>query len=443
MGCLLHGSLSFAGPLVVEPLVVSSGGVATATDPGIQPGARVLVWGGASLVDTVSLTGEAMDVAVSGSHAFVAAGTAGLHIVDVTDPGNASLVASIATNGNAESVYIDGSYAYVGSGAGGLDIIDISSPAAPVLLTSAAQSGNATDASITTSYAYVANGMQKLRKASLGELASLVLYAPLNDRIKARNGTSIEALVGPNKLVLAEILLGNLIVPSTNYSIENNFGSNGATMDFPGGSIDGPLIVGDREDFRSVLNFGDSPAIISFWIDKDSSVDIGGSIISAGANGSLSRSRGGWTAYTAGGNGYVVFALARKNHPAKADCKVTSAAGSMPLITDGKRHHIVIVYDPLSEKLYLYTDGIKGGIKDLSGCRADTEGNDSGASPGVDADWFTIGEAGQGNNGDLFYDGTVQDLYVFKPPSIPLEIDAIVQEWYTLGAPGTKAAGAL
>ena len=40
----------------------------------------------------------------------------------------------------------------------------------------------------------------------------------------------------------------------------------------------------------------------------------------------------------------------------------------------------------------------------------------------------------------MFYDGTIQDIYMFKPPAIPDDIDAVVLEWYTLGSPGPKAA---
>lgn len=440
---LVKSSISLADPLVVNPPVVDSGSVATVSGPGIQPGARVLVWGGSSLVNTVSLTGNALDVEISGNYAFVAAGNAGVHVVDITDPANASLVASIATAGSAQSISISGNYAYVGGGAGGLEIIDISDPTVPALLPAAAQPGNATDVKVAASYAYVANGLQHLNPARINELDSLVLYVPLNDRINGQQGTNINVPVGPNNLILAELNSGNLVVPSTTYNVEDHFGSNGGTMDFPGGSIDGPLIVGDREDFKTLLNFADSPAIISFWVDNDTSVTNGGTIVSAGPNGSLSTRSGGWSAYTDSGKGKVWFVVARKNHPAEPDCRSITIAGSMPVVADGNRHHILVVYDPQGEEVYLYTDGIKGGIRDLSGCRADSEGDDSGTSSGNDSDWFTIGEAGQGNGGSLFYSGSVQDLYILSPPSIPIDIDAIAREWYTLGMPGPRAASAL
>ena len=441
-GCILANcNVSLADPLVVNPSIVDSGGVATVTGSGIQPGARVLVWGGASLVSKVNLAGNALDVAVSGNYAFVAADSAGVHVVDISDPANASLVATVATSGNAQSITVAGNYAYVGGGAGGLEIIDISDPASPVLLAATPQSGSATDASISASTAFVVNGQPQPTPAHASELASLALYVPLNDRINGGVGTDIDVPVGPGNLKLAEIVSGSLVIPSTSYTIENNFGSNGGTMIFPGGNADGPLIAGDREDYKALLNFGNQPAIISFWLDNATPLSNGGTIVSGGPNGSRSLGSGGWSSFVAtSANGKVAFVVARKNSPNGPDCRSISSAGSMLPVTDGKHHHIVIVYDPNNEAMYLYTDGVKGGITDLAGCRADTEGDDSGTAPGHDTDWFTIGEAGQIYNGHSFYNGSVQDLYIFTPQTVPDDIDAVVSEWYTLGIPGPRAA---
>jgi hypothetical protein len=331
----------------------------------------------------------------------------------------------------------------VSSAAGGLDVIDISDPAAPVLLTTPSLASDTTDARIAAPYAFVTNGLAPLTPAPIGTLTSLDLYVPLDDRIGGGVGTDIAVQVGPAKLKLAEIASGALVVPSVNYTVEDDFGSNGGTMQFPGGTGDGPLITGARDDYKSLLNFGDRPAIISFWVDGDTSLANGGTIVSGGPNGYRSLGSGGWSAYTGNGNGKVWFVVARHNSPSGADCNVFSIAGSMVPVTDGRRHHIVIVYDPPHEMLYLYTDGVKGGIRNLAGCRADSEGDDAGTAPGRDHDWFTIGEAGEIYNGRQFYNGSVEDLYIFTPPAVPDDIDAIVSEWYTLGMPGARATGKL
>lgn len=58
-------------------------------------------------------TGPSFGVAVSGGHAFVAAGSSGLVIVDISDPENPAVVGSVITQGGANRVAIAGNYAYV------------------------------------------------------------------------------------------------------------------------------------------------------------------------------------------------------------------------------------------------------------------------------------------------------------------------------------------
>ena len=72
----------------------------------------------------------AQKVKVVGSYAYVAAQSAGLLVVDVSDPGAPFLVGSVATT-SATDVDVNGSYAYVADGAGGLRVIDISTPQNP------------------------------------------------------------------------------------------------------------------------------------------------------------------------------------------------------------------------------------------------------------------------------------------------------------------------
>jgi hypothetical protein len=72
----------------------------------------------------------AQKVKVVGSYAYVAAQSAGLLVVDVSDPGAPFLVGSVATTA-ATDVDVSGGYAYVADGAGGLRVIDISVPQSP------------------------------------------------------------------------------------------------------------------------------------------------------------------------------------------------------------------------------------------------------------------------------------------------------------------------
>ncbi len=67
-----------------------------------------------------------MGVFVSGSYAYVADGTSGLQIIDVSNPVSPALAGSYDTPGYAHGVSVSGSYAYVADGGSGLGIIDVS-----------------------------------------------------------------------------------------------------------------------------------------------------------------------------------------------------------------------------------------------------------------------------------------------------------------------------
>ena len=74
-----------------------------------------------------------LGVVVSGNYAYVAAGSAGLQIVDVTNKSTPSVVASIDTRGNANDVVISGTLAFVADGTSGLQIIRVQNPLTPAL----------------------------------------------------------------------------------------------------------------------------------------------------------------------------------------------------------------------------------------------------------------------------------------------------------------------
>ena len=70
-------------------------------------------------------------VAVSGTLACVADGTAGLRIVDVSDPSTPVEVGAYDTPGYSEGVAVASQYAYVADGHYGLRVVDVSDPAHP------------------------------------------------------------------------------------------------------------------------------------------------------------------------------------------------------------------------------------------------------------------------------------------------------------------------
>jgi Uncharacterized conserved protein len=85
------------------------------------------------IVASLALPGNANDVRLDGTRAYVAGGTAGLHIVDISSPLSPHLLGSITlpAPGDAYDVRPQGNLVYVADGPAGLLIIDVSSPDHP------------------------------------------------------------------------------------------------------------------------------------------------------------------------------------------------------------------------------------------------------------------------------------------------------------------------
>ncbi len=111
----------------------------------------------------VSIPGFANSVDVSGDFAYVAAGSAGLEIVNVSNHASPHIVASLGLPGNANDVKLDGTRAYVAAGSAGLHIVDISDPLSPRLLGSADTPGEAFDVRASGNLAFVADGPRGLQ----------------------------------------------------------------------------------------------------------------------------------------------------------------------------------------------------------------------------------------------------------------------------------------
>jgi hypothetical protein len=105
----------------------------------------------------VAVPDHANDVEIAGNFAYVAAGSSGLQVVDVTDRAQPRVVGSVDTAGVALTLRLAGTRAYVADETGGLAIIDVSIPTAPTLLHVVAIPGEAFDVAVAGNYAYVAS----------------------------------------------------------------------------------------------------------------------------------------------------------------------------------------------------------------------------------------------------------------------------------------------
>jgi hypothetical protein len=102
--------------------------------------------------------GFASNVAVAGDHAYVADGTSGLQVIDISDPTAPTLAGSLPVTGVALGVALAGNFAYVAEGASGLRVVDISDPLAPVFVTLFPTIGPVSDVKVAGNHAYVAGG---------------------------------------------------------------------------------------------------------------------------------------------------------------------------------------------------------------------------------------------------------------------------------------------
>jgi PGF-CTERM protein len=97
-------------------------------------------------------------VAVSGDYAYVASGSDGLAIVDVSDVKAPELAGTYDAIPHVETVIVSGDYAYVTDKDDGLAIVDVSDVKAPELAGSYDTDGDAHAVAVSGDYAYVADG---------------------------------------------------------------------------------------------------------------------------------------------------------------------------------------------------------------------------------------------------------------------------------------------
>ncbi|MEQ1529179.1 MAG: Ig-like domain-containing protein, partial [Methylococcales bacterium] len=110
----------------------------------------------------ISIPGYANNVDVAGDYAYVAAGSKGLQVVDVSNRSSPSILGSLDTEGTAIDVRVVGNVVYLADGEDGLQIIDVTDPANPTLLAAYETAGMAQDVKVDNQYAYIADGTSGL-----------------------------------------------------------------------------------------------------------------------------------------------------------------------------------------------------------------------------------------------------------------------------------------
>ena len=162
----------------------------------------------------VDTSGDAEAITVSGNYAYVADGTSGLAIIDISDLVNPGAPVYRATDYKALNITLSGNYAYVTDQLSGLAIIDISdptNPGSPSYTATNANSGTALAVAVSGNYAYVA--------ASFAGLVIINISDPTNPGIPNyydTNGMAFGVKVSGNYAYVADHATGLAIFDISN-----------------------------------------------------------------------------------------------------------------------------------------------------------------------------------------------------------------------------------
>jgi len=127
-------------------------------------------------ISTTQVASGSSALALSGDHAFLAAGENGVQVVSISDPFNPSPLITHTLPGAAQEIFIDGDIAYLAAGDAGLQMVDISDPLNPSDAGSYAAEGSSADVYISGDDAYLANGWSGVEIARLSDLTQSGSY---------------------------------------------------------------------------------------------------------------------------------------------------------------------------------------------------------------------------------------------------------------------------
>ncbi len=141
------------------------------------------------VVSACSIPGYGNDVAVAGDYAYVAADDYGLQVIDISDPAAPVRVGGCDTAAYANGVAVDGDYVYLVDYQrgpvtvdGGLYVIDVTDPTDPQITGSHLMSSPASlDVAVAGDYAYVAAAHLGLQVFSIADPAAPALVGGYSD----------------------------------------------------------------------------------------------------------------------------------------------------------------------------------------------------------------------------------------------------------------------
>ena len=183
----------------------------TVTNNGFSAQAQAVVSSFApTALSFISIPGFANEVAVNGNYAYVAAGSAGLQVVNVSDRTNPSIVGSLALAGNSNDIKLLGNVAYIAGGSAGLQVVDVSKPASPVLLGSFSAANSAVAVAVRGTTAYISSGAALIiadvtNPAAIRQIGSVTLNGTLLDLDVDTNRNLAVVAAGTSGIYLVDV----------------------------------------------------------------------------------------------------------------------------------------------------------------------------------------------------------------------------------------------
>ena len=186
------GSHRVAGPMVTvgfaagRAYVVDRAGTLRVMDTEAPPGSEV--------TGAVALGVSTYDLAEMDGALLVAAGEAGLLVVDIRDRDRPRLMATLKMTGEARAVVVQGRTAYLALGSGGIAMVDVTDPSQPVRFAGWSDGGDVVSVDVAGNWLFAADSNQGVRIVDISDTNANRLVATLKG-VDALDGGSSKVLV--------------------------------------------------------------------------------------------------------------------------------------------------------------------------------------------------------------------------------------------------------
>jgi hypothetical protein len=185
--------------------------------------------------------GTPREVFVTGDYAFIADGSNGLVVVNVTNPSQPTLAGTYATS-NARDVFVSGNCAYIADATDGLVVVNVTNPSQPTL--AGTYASPATDVFVVGDYVYFISSGLKVVNVTVPSQPTLVddypfgggdVFVSGNYAYLARGNHGLEVVnvTVPSQLTLADSIdtdgLAYSVVVDGNYAYIADY-NNGLTV---------------------------------------------------------------------------------------------------------------------------------------------------------------------------------------------------------------------